>query len=63
MATATATLTESVSGSLSLVVELIWQHATNHLKGTNNEVLLPLDIVSLIGPENVDKLKDRLRYA
>ncbi|PGH26680.1 hypothetical protein AJ80_01626 [Polytolypa hystricis UAMH7299] len=50
----------SMPGSLDLVVELIWQHGLKDLKNTKNEILLPIDITSLIGHDNVDKIKDRL---
>jgi hypothetical protein len=61
--TSTSGAVKPMAGSLELVLELIWQHAMKHLEGTKNEVLLPMDIVSLIGSDNVDQLKNRLRYA
>ncbi|KKZ64523.1 hypothetical protein EMCG_01402 [[Emmonsia] crescens] len=60
MATATASVVEPMSGSLDLVLELIWQHAMTHLKSTKNEILLPADINTVIGQGNVEKIKDRL---
>ncbi|QSS53977.1 HMG box protein [Histoplasma capsulatum var. duboisii H88] len=60
MAMATASAVEPMSGSLDLVIELIWQHAMAHLKSTKNEILLPADINTVIGQDNVEKIKDRL---
>ncbi|EQL36520.1 HMG domain-containing protein, variant 4 [Blastomyces dermatitidis ER-3] len=60
MATATASVMEPMSRSLDLVIELIWQHAMAHLKHTKNEILLPADINTVIGQDNVEKIKDRL---
>ncbi|EEH50039.1 uncharacterized protein PADG_06118 [Paracoccidioides brasiliensis Pb18] len=60
MATAMTTAADPMSGSLDLVLELIWQHAMNHLKSTKNEILLPADIDVVIGLDNVEKIKDRL---
>lgn len=61
MAMATASAVKPMSGSLDLVIELIWQHAMAHLKSTKNEILLPADINTVIGQDNVEKIKDRLR--
>lgn len=42
------------------VVELLWHDAMMHLEATNNEVILPYNVVELIGRGNVDKLVGRL---
>ncbi|RAH64040.1 HMG-box domain-containing protein [Aspergillus aculeatinus CBS 121060] len=42
------------------ITELLWQDALRHLRNTNNEVLLPLNVVDIIGQRNVDKIKTRL---
>ncbi|KAI1926311.1 hypothetical protein LOZ65_002542 [Ophidiomyces ophidiicola] len=60
MATLSATGLQPTTGSKDLVVELIWQHAVNHLKKTKNEIFLPVDISSLIGGDNIEKIKSRL---
>lgn len=53
---------QPMSGSMELVVELIWQHAVNSLSQTRNEILLPIDILSLIGHANLETIKGRFRY-
>ncbi|KAI1919798.1 hypothetical protein LOZ12_002240 [Ophidiomyces ophidiicola] len=60
MATLSATGLQPTTASKDLVVELIWQHAVNHLKKTKNEIFLPVDISSLIGGDNIEKIKSRL---
>ncbi|EAS35052.3 HMG domain-containing protein [Coccidioides immitis RS] len=60
MAAVTTAGFQPMTGSKDLVVELIWQHAVNHLKKTKNEIFLPVDIISLIGGDNVEKIKNRL---
>ncbi|WEW57504.1 hypothetical protein PRK78_002971 [Emydomyces testavorans] len=60
MAAATAAGLQPMNGSKELVVELIWQHAVNHLQKTKNEIFLPVDISALIGGDNVEKIKSRL---
>ena len=47
--------------SMSTVTELLWQDALRHLTSTNNEVLLPTNVRDMIGKENVEKIKSRLR--
>ncbi|KAL1998214.1 hypothetical protein VTN02DRAFT_6634 [Thermoascus thermophilus] len=42
------------------VTELLWQDAMRHLGSTNNEILLPTNVIDLIGQDNVDKIKARL---
>jgi hypothetical protein len=48
------------SQSLGQATELLWEDALHHLTFTNNEILLPPNIVELIGPRNVDEIKARL---
>lgn len=43
-------------------VELLWHDAMMHLEATNNEVILPYNVVDLIGDENVAKIAERLSY-
>ncbi|RAL06396.1 HMG-box domain-containing protein [Aspergillus ibericus CBS 121593] len=42
------------------LTELLWQDALRHLGSTNNEVLLPINIIDMIGQSNVNKIKSRL---
>ncbi|KAL4922173.1 hypothetical protein BDW62DRAFT_197408 [Aspergillus aurantiobrunneus] len=42
------------------ITELLWQDALRHLGSTNNEVLLPTNVVDIIGQDNVEKIKSRL---
>ncbi|PWY79413.1 mating-type HMG-box protein MAT1-2 [Aspergillus sclerotioniger CBS 115572] len=42
------------------LTELLWQDALRHLGSTNNEVLLPINVIDMIGQSNVDKIKSRL---
>lgn len=60
MATVAQT-TKSTVNSMDTVTELLWQDALRHLKYTNNEVLLPTNVRDMIGQDNVDKIKSRLR--
>lgn len=62
MATTTFSAMQPMSGSMELVVELIWQHAVSNLSQTRNEILLPVDILSLIGHANLETIKGRFRY-
>ncbi|KAL1963807.1 hypothetical protein VTN77DRAFT_7873 [Rasamsonia byssochlamydoides] len=48
------------SQSLNQATELLWQDALRHLRFTNNEILLPANIVDLIGHRNVEEIKARL---
>ncbi|PGG95037.1 hypothetical protein AJ79_10305 [Helicocarpus griseus UAMH5409] len=59
MSSVTAPTVDPMLGSRELVIELIWQHAMNHLKSTKNEILLPADINLVLGQDNVEKIKDR----
>lgn len=52
---------EPTAESMSTVTELLWQDALRHLTSTNNEVLLPTNVRDMIGKENVEKIKSRLR--
>ncbi|KAL1959620.1 hypothetical protein VTO42DRAFT_1655 [Malbranchea cinnamomea] len=60
MASSTFPTFQPMSGSMELVIELIWQHAVNNLSRTKNEILLPVDILSLIGNANLETIKGRL---
>ncbi|OJJ78305.1 hypothetical protein ASPBRDRAFT_167991 [Aspergillus brasiliensis CBS 101740] len=42
------------------LTELLWQDALRHLGSTNNEVLLPINVIDMIGQANVNKIKSRL---
>lgn len=42
------------------LTELLWQDALRHLGSTNNEVLLPINVIDMIGQTNVNKIKSRL---
>lgn len=42
------------------LTELLWQDALRHLGSTNNEVLLPINVIDMIGQTNVNKIKTRL---
>ncbi|KAL4805463.1 hypothetical protein BDV18DRAFT_140950 [Aspergillus unguis] len=51
---------KSTAQSADNFTELLWQDALRHLSSTNNEVLLPTNVVDIIGQDNVDKIKSRL---
>lgn len=51
---------KSTAQSSDNITEHLWQDALSHLESTNNEVLLPTNVVEIIGQENVDKIKSRL---
>lgn len=53
--------TNPTTKSSDTVTELLWKDALRHLKYTNNEVLLPTNVRDMIGQDNVDKIKSRLR--
>jgi hypothetical protein len=61
MATTAFPAQQPAPGSMELVVELIWQHAMNNLAKTRNEIVLPADIISVIGPVNLEMMKSRFR--
>ncbi|PWY67507.1 mating-type HMG-box protein MAT1-2 [Aspergillus heteromorphus CBS 117.55] len=42
------------------LTELLWQDALSHLGSTNNEVLLPINVIDMISQNNVNKIKTRL---
>ncbi|KKK24882.1 hypothetical protein ARAM_000112 [Aspergillus rambellii] len=58
--TAVSIAMKSVTTSTDNLTELLWQDALRHLGATNNEVLLPTNVMDLIGQDNVDKIKSRL---
>ncbi|RDW86143.1 HMG-box domain-containing protein [Aspergillus mulundensis] len=51
---------KSATQSPDDLTELLWQDALRHLVSTNNEVLLPTNVVDIIGQANVEKIKSRL---
>lgn len=51
---------KSTTQSADNLTELLWQDALRHLGSTNNEVLLPTNVVDIIGQDNVEKIKSRL---
>ncbi|KAL4885006.1 hypothetical protein BJY04DRAFT_181140 [Aspergillus karnatakaensis] len=51
---------KSAAQSADNLTELLWQDALRHLESTNNEVLLPTNVVDIIGQDNVNKIKSRL---
>jgi hypothetical protein len=46
---------------MELVVELIWQHGVNNLGKNRGEIVLPADILSMIGEANLEIIKERFR--
>lgn len=60
MATISSIELKSAAESMDQVTELLWQDAMRHLGSTNNEILLPTNVIDLIGQANVDKIKARL---
>lgn len=50
MATVAHTM-DSTAKSMDTVTELLWQDALQHLKATNNEMLLPTNVKDVIGQE------------
>ncbi|EFE43237.1 mating type protein MAT1-2-1 [Trichophyton verrucosum HKI 0517] len=60
MATTSGTMPMPASGSVEFVTELLWQHAISHLQKTNNEILLPIDIRSIVGGASIEVIKTRL---
>jgi hypothetical protein len=60
MVTVTSLTTQPTSASMDCVTELLWQDALHHLDATNNEILLPTNVIDMIGNINVDKIKARL---
>ncbi|KAI5290442.1 hypothetical protein KEM54_001531 [Ascosphaera aggregata] len=59
MATAVLPLEEMKSGA-GYMLELIWKHSESHLKETDNQILIPLDIIKILGSENLEVIKSRL---
>lgn len=59
MAALQVTMTSDAE-SMDKITELLWQDALRHLESTNNEVLLPTNVIDQIGQSNVDKIKSRL---
>ncbi|KAL2814387.1 hypothetical protein BDW59DRAFT_167174 [Aspergillus cavernicola] len=51
---------KSTTQSADNLTERLWQDALRHLGSTNNEVLLPTNVVEMIGQSNVDTIKSRL---
>jgi hypothetical protein len=51
---------KSTAQSPENVMERLWQDALRHLGSTNNEVLLPTNVVDVIGQNNVEEIKSRL---
>lgn len=48
--------------TMDIVADLIWDQAILNFGLTDNEILLPLDIASLIGSSNVERLKSQLTW-
>lgn len=61
MATAAFPAVQTVSDSMGLFVELIWNHAVTNFGATQNEILLPVDILFTIGAQNLETIKSRFR--
>jgi hypothetical protein len=53
--------TQSASDAADWVTELLWEDSLHHLEATNAEILLPVNVMDVIGKNNVDKIKARLR--
>ncbi|KAL3472665.1 hypothetical protein BJX99DRAFT_272793 [Aspergillus californicus] len=51
---------KTTTQSADNLTELLWQDALRHLPSTNNEVLLPTNVVDMIGQSNVEKIQSRL---
>ncbi|EAA60776.1 hypothetical protein AN4734.2 [Aspergillus nidulans FGSC A4] len=51
---------KSPTQSPDSITELLWKDALRHLGSTNDEVLLPTNVVDIIGQDNVEKIKSRL---
>ncbi|KAL4980557.1 hypothetical protein BDW66DRAFT_125508 [Aspergillus desertorum] len=51
---------KSTTQSPDSLTELLWKDALRHLGSTNDEVLLPTNVVDIIGQNNVEKIKSRL---
>ncbi|KAL4860448.1 hypothetical protein BDV12DRAFT_205047 [Aspergillus spectabilis] len=51
---------KTTTQSTDNLTELLWQDALRHLRSTNNEVLLPKNVVDIIGQDNVNKIRNRL---
>ncbi|KAL4821103.1 hypothetical protein BDW67DRAFT_180649 [Aspergillus spinulosporus] len=51
---------KSTTQSPDSLTELLWKDALRHLGSTNEEVLLPTNVVDIIGQDNVEKIKSRL---
>ncbi|KAL6238105.1 hypothetical protein BDW75DRAFT_248004 [Aspergillus navahoensis] len=49
-----------ITQSPDSLTELLWKDALRHLGSTNDEVLLPTNVVDIIGQDNVEKIKSRL---
>lgn len=60
MAATQSVMVAPAAESTDQATELLWQDAVTRLSSTNNEILLPTDIVETIGQENVTKIKARL---
>lgn len=60
MAATHSVMVTPAAESTDQATELLWQDAVIHLGDTNNEILLPVNIVETIGQNNVTKIKARL---
>lgn len=55
-----AYIAEDTTESMDRTTELLWHDALRHLPATNNEVLLPTNIMEIVGEHNVNKIKNLL---
>ncbi|KAK2757350.1 hypothetical protein FQN54_004864 [Arachnomyces sp. PD_36] len=60
MAATQSVMVAPAAESTEQATELLWQDAITHLAATNNEILLPRNIIETIGEKNVTKIKARL---
>jgi hypothetical protein len=51
---------DASSEAMTQATEKLWQEAVSHLNFTNNEILLPMNIVNTLGFNNVEVLRTRL---
>ncbi|KAL2816940.1 hypothetical protein BJX63DRAFT_441305 [Aspergillus granulosus] len=51
---------KSTTQSPDYLTERLWQDALRNLGSTDNEVLLPTNVVDMIGQDNVEKIESRL---
>lgn len=43
-------------------MELLWENSLLHRKQTGGEIMIPFNVVALIGEDNLNVIHERLRY-